>query len=80
MSNKIKDRIIDGMSEQNLKGAVAQFNYHGWLVSFSQVFDRSTVAIFKGDIEVFDLPNGGFAIEQIDKINKRHEDERKQEG
>jgi len=60
------------MSEQKIKGAVAQFNYHGWIVSFSQVFTPSSVAIFKGDIEIFDLPSVGFAIEQIDKINSRN--------
>ncbi len=72
MTNKNPDRIIDGMSEQKLKGAVMQFNYHGWLVSFSQVFPRSSVAIFKGDIEIFDLPCVGFAIEQIDKLNSEN--------
>ena len=66
----MKDKIIDGMNEQELKGAVCQFMYHGWLVSFSQVFPRATVAIFKGESEIYDLPSVGFAIEQIDKINK----------
>ena len=65
----MKDKIIDGMSESISKGAVCQFMYHGWLVSFSQVFPRASVAIFKGETEIFDLPNIGFAIEQIDKLN-----------
>ena len=69
MSHKIPDRIIDGFNEKKLSGAVVQFNYHGWLVSFSQVFTPSSVAIFKDDIEIFNLPCVGFAIEQIDKLN-----------
>lgn len=74
MSNKISDRIINGMSEGRIPGAVAQFNYHGWLISFSQVFKNSSVAIFKGDVEVFDLPSVGFAIEKIDKINSESDE------
>ncbi|MCP4987544.1 MAG: hypothetical protein GY928_16255 [Colwellia sp.] len=67
---KARDKIINAMNEQEVRGAVCQFMYHGWLVSFSQVFANPTVAIFKGDVEMFDLPSIGFAIEQIDKLNK----------
>ena len=70
----MRDVIINGMSEKKIKGAVCQFNYHGWLVSFSQVFPSTTVAIFKGDIEIFELPSVGFAIEQIDRLNKESND------
>ena len=66
----MKDRIIDGMTEQKAEGAVAQFNYKGWLVSFSQVFKVPTVAIFKGDMEVYNIPSIETAIDRIDVINQ----------
>jgi hypothetical protein len=64
----MKDRIIDCLSEKEINHAVVQFNYKGWLVSFSQMFKPPSIAIFKGDVEIFDLPNVGFAIESINKI------------
>ena len=64
------DIIIDGMGGKEIKGAVCQCMYHGWLVSLSQVFPRASVAIFKGDKELYNLPNVEFAIEKIDKLNK----------
>lgn len=62
------DRIISGMSEQVIDKAVAQFNYRGWLVSFSQVFKPATVGIFKGDIEIYEILNVETAIDKINKI------------
>ncbi len=56
------------MNEQKLKGAVMQFNYHGWLVSFSQVFPRSSVAIFKGKIDIAKK-----IVAKIDELNARVE-------
>ena len=53
----MKDVIINGLNEKKLKGAICQFNYHGWLVSFSQLFPKATVAIFKDDVEIFDFFN-----------------------
>lgn len=74
MSDKIKDRIIDGMSEQVLKGAVMQFDYRGWLVSFSQVFTPASIAIFKGDVEIYSLSNVENAIDQINKFEARNDE------
>ena len=49
--NKMKDRIIDGLTEEHIKSAVAQFEFLGHLVSMSQVFTPGSIAIFKGSFE-----------------------------
>tara|TARA_R110000851_G_scaffold318102_1_gene481796 strand:- start:175 stop:417 length:243 start_codon:yes stop_codon:yes gene_type:complete len=67
--NIMKDRIIDGMTEQKIEDAVVEFNYKGWLVSFSQVFKVPTVAIFKGDMEIYNITSIETAIDRIDVIN-----------
>ena len=47
----MKDRIIDGLTEEHIKGAVFQFEFLGHLVSMSQVFSPASIAIFKGSFE-----------------------------
>jgi len=61
----MKDRIIDGMNEELLKGAVAQINFKGHLISISQVFKPTSIAVFKGDFEKHGFVSVESAIEFI---------------
>ena len=61
----MKDRIIHGIEENEIKGAVAQFNFRGFLISISQVFKPVSVAIFKGDFEKLDFNSVESALDFI---------------
>lgn len=67
------DKIINYASEEVIKGAVAQFQYKGWLISFSQTFNLPTVAIFKNKKEFYNLPSVEFAISKINNIESERE-------
>jgi len=65
----MSDRIIDGMDGSLIKDAVCEFDYGGWLISFSQVFKKPSVAIFKDGESIYGLPSVSGAIEKINELN-----------
>jgi hypothetical protein len=61
----MKNIIIDGMTEMPLKDAVAQFMYKGYLISVSQVFKATTIAVFKDDFAKYNFITAEDAIDFI---------------